>query len=175
MRSWITDHATHCVQVKQENQKILFRRPNWRTLDQLSCRQAKVKIYFGLCHIPLSQDKTLEFIQRARNEKITNRALCDSPTFAGLSDEHQRNLEAIAAQENGITFSDLCSDLNMKTAELQRSLGSSTLAWRSKTGSDERPWTVKNKKYINRRTNKISTTNEKAEKRISKCLCKMDN
>jgi hypothetical protein len=92
--------------------------------------------------------KFSEFIQHARNEKITNRALCNSQTFAGLSDEHQRILEAIAAQENGITFSDLCNDLNMKTAELQGYLGSLTLAWRSKTGSDKRPWTVKNKKYF---------------------------
>ncbi|MDB2663068.1 TraR/DksA C4-type zinc finger protein [Paracoccaceae bacterium] len=92
--------------------------------------------------------KFSEFVQHASNEKTTNSALPKNQTFDSLSDVHQRILEAIEAQENGITFSDLCNELNMKTAELQGYLGSLTSAWRIKTGSDERPWTVKNKKYF---------------------------
>ena len=92
--------------------------------------------------------KFSEFIQHASNDKTTNSALPKNLTFDGLSDVHQRILEAIDEQENGIAFSDLCKELNMKTAELQGYLGSLTSAWRIKTGSDERPWTVKNKKYF---------------------------
>lgn len=96
--------------------------------------------------------KLADFITFARETQVssqTNTFLLDhGPELEKLSNIHKSIINIISSSEDGITFPELCNKLGFNRSELQGHLGRLTIAWQGITGSSQRPWVIRNKKYF---------------------------
>ena len=65
-----------------------------------------------------------------------------------LNDKQRNIIDIIYKKENGISFDELCAELNMSTPKLQGILGSITLTWRKQNNMNDRMWRIKDGKYF---------------------------